>query len=378
MRRGSTGGEVSGVARGDGHRPAVTVVGAGIAGLAAARALAGLDYEVRVLERDSEPRTEGAGLTLWPNALEALGALGCAEVIEERTRVIDRAVALTPAGRPVSSIPVDRIARRFGPLVSTRRADIVEGLLERVGVRVEFGVQVRSVDGALHVDGERLDSELVVGADGIGSVVRELVAPGTVSRSAGYSAWRGVAATSDGVPDGVTEMMGLGKRFGYVSLDGSRTYWFAVIVGGEGSEDLGEVFGDWHGPVRELLAATPDSDRSYLEIRELAPLPRWHRERCVLVGDAAHAMTPNLGQGAAQALQDVVALRREIGSKPLAEALRGYERARKRRAERVSRQSRMMGRIVQARSPFLARLRDAVARHTPAAVTAWQLGSTMK
>ncbi len=359
-------------------RRSAAIVGAGIGGLAAARALTGLGYEVRVLERDSKPRTEGAGLTLWPNAIDALRTLGLGDLIEERTRVVSQAVALTPAGALVTHMPVDRIAKRFGPLVSARRADIVEGLLERVDATVEFGVEARVIDGALHADGERLDSELIVGADGIGSAVRELVAPGMPPRTAGYSAWRGVAETDEGVPEGVTEMMGCGKRFGYVRLNDSRTYWFAVIVDGDGSEDLGEIFGGWHGPVLELLAATSPSDRSYLELRDLAPLPRWHRDRYVLIGDAAHAMTPNLGQGAAQALRDVVVLRQELDAKQPAEAFRGYERARKRRAERISKQSRMMGRIVQTRSPLVARLRDGLARRTPAAVAAWQLSGTMK
>jgi 2-polyprenyl-6-methoxyphenol hydroxylase-like FAD-dependent oxidoreductase len=118
------------------------VVGAGIAGLALAHGLARLGYGVRVLERDAVLRTEGAGLTLWPNALSALRSLGLGNVVEERTQVLNKAVTLTPAGATLTEVPLDRIEGRFGPFVSAHRADLLQGLLEHADVTVEFGAEV--------------------------------------------------------------------------------------------------------------------------------------------------------------------------------------------------------------------------------------------
>ena len=208
--------------------------------------------------------------------------------------------------------------------------------------------------------------------------MREAVAPGVKPRSAGYGAWRGVARTGDITPQGASETFGRGKRFGLVALSGERTYWFAVLTGEGAEADLERAFAGWHEPIAAVLASTPPSERSYLELRDLPPLPRWHRDRHVLVGDAAHAMTPNMGQGAAQALLDVAALTSELAAKPQAEAFRAYERARKRSAERVVRQSRAIGRVAQTANPIAARLRDTLARHTPAALMARQMGRTLR
>jgi 2-polyprenyl-6-methoxyphenol hydroxylase-like FAD-dependent oxidoreductase len=231
------------------------------------------------------------------------------------------------------------------------------------------------LDGVLHAQGERLDADLIVGADGIRSAVREAVAPGISPRAVGYGAWRGVAQTGEITPDRASEAIGRGRRFGLVPLSGDRTYWFAVD--GDRGEDLESAFADWHRPIAEVLAATSKADRSYLPLYDLPPLPRWHRDRIVLVGDAAHAMTPNLGQGAAQALQDVAVLCARLAEKPLAEALASYEGSRKRQAQRIVRQSRAVGRIAQASNPVAVRLRDLLSRNTPAALAAHQMGRVL-
>jgi 2-polyprenyl-6-methoxyphenol hydroxylase-like FAD-dependent oxidoreductase len=272
----------------------------------------------------------------------------------------------------VTRIPLDRISKSFGPLVSAHRADFLSALRARVGAEISFGVVVSAVNGELHAFGERLESELIVGADGVGSAVREAVTPGIDPRPAGYGAWRGVAETGKATPDRGSETMGRGKRFGLIPLKGGRTYWFAVLADGDGSDDLQAAFTDWHRPIADVLAATPALERSYLSLCDLPPLPHWHRDGIVLIGDAAHATTPNLGQGAAQALEDVAALGSALSTQPPAGAFKALESARKRRAERIVRQSRAVGRIAQASNPLAARLRDLAARSTPEVVAYWQ------
>lgn len=361
------------VSAGEGGRTAV-VVGAGIAGILTAQALTRLGYRVRLLEREPRLRTEGAGLSLWPNALTALEQLGCDEAVGRCAHQIPEGATYTPEGRVIAQAPLDLIGRRYGPLVSVHRGEFLEALLDCAGVPVEYGAAVSAGEDGLRLGGEELDADLIVGADGIGSVVREAVCPEVAPRRAGYGAWRGVAQTGSATPAGASETLGPGRRFGLVPLSGERTYWFAVL--GDGDEDLSpeEAFGEWHDPIARVLSAPQADDRFYLDLADLPPLTRWHQSRTVLVGDAAHAMTPNLGQGAAQSIIDVSVLARELAAQPLDRALRNYERARKRTTERIVRQSRQMGRVAQVSNPLGSRLRNFFVAHTPPRLVAKQMG----
>jgi 2-polyprenyl-6-methoxyphenol hydroxylase-like FAD-dependent oxidoreductase len=354
------------------------VVGAGIAGLATGHALRRLGYQVRLLELESQLRAEGAGLTLWPNALRAMSALGLEEAVGRCARVLEDAVTMTPDGRVVSRLPMDRLRCRFGPLVSVHRPELLGALRDSYGAPVEFSSQVDAVDGRLSVHGEPIEADLIVGADGINSVVRRLLAPEVFVRPAGYGAWRGVAASGSATPGGASETMGRGKRFGLVPLTGERTYWFAVL-GSEASEaDLAREYAGWHEPILDVLAAPGIGERSYLPLADLPVLPRWHRAKIVLVGDAAHAMTPNLGQGAAQALEDVASLAHHLEHQPPAQALPAYVDQRKRRAELIVARSRAFGRLAQASGAVAVPLRAALLGRTPQAIVWRQLASVME
>lgn len=348
----------------------VAIVGAGIAGLSLAHALGRAGIDVELYERKDGPSAEGAGLSLWPNAVRALRDVGLGDVVDAVAHRLPEASTVTPDGSVLMRVPLDRIEPRFGPLVAVHRAELLAALTERVEAPIRYGARVAAADGALAVDGAVIEADLVVGADGIGSAVRELVAPGVAPRAAGYAAWRGVASTGSETPRGATEAMGRGHRFGLVPLSGGRTYWFAVVPGDGASADLPAIFNAWHEPIAAVLAAPQADQPSCLEIADLPPLPRWHRGNAVLAGDAAHATTPNLGQGAALALADVATLARLLTERAPAEALPAYERARKRRAEAIVRQSRQVGRSVQLANPLACRLRNAAMRAIPAAVMA--------
>jgi 2-polyprenyl-6-methoxyphenol hydroxylase-like FAD-dependent oxidoreductase len=215
---------------------------------------------------------------------------------------------------------------------------------------------------------------VLIGADGIGSVVRaQLLADGP-PRYAGYAGWRAVVHAPPGLvsPGTFSESWGRGVRFGIVDIGGRRIYWFVSETCREGSWERGGIksefvqrFRGWHPPVEALLDATPEGAITATGIYDRPPARRWGAGRITLLGDAAHPMTPNIGQGACQALEDAVVLGRCLADAPGAEGLREYERLRIPRTSALVRRSRQLGALAQASKPPLTFLRDTLVRAIP-------------
>jgi 2-polyprenyl-6-methoxyphenol hydroxylase-like FAD-dependent oxidoreductase len=353
------------------------VVGSGIGGLAAAIALERSRCEVLVLEQAPELIEVGAGLTLWPNGVRALAALGLGEV-RDFGSVQGAGGVRIPSGRWLTRIDMSQIRDRFGePVLGVHRADLLRLLLERArqGSEIRLGVTVRRVRQdssgvtAVLADGSEARADIVVGADGVDSVVRRQLYPDSRSRYAGFSAWRAVIQTEGPAPGMQGETMGIGQLFGFVPIEPQRIYWFAAArvpeqpsyQGGSNREELTRRFGEWHDPIPRLVRDTPEDQIHYHPIHEVPSLPAWSVGRVTLLGDAAHAMTPNLGQGACQALEDAVALGETVGaeSDPVA-ALAAYQRARLRRATGIAARSRLTSRVALANHPLTAALRNLV------------------
>lgn len=343
-----------------------TVVGAGVAGLAAAAGLVRLGWAVTVVERAAAPREEGAGLTLWPNAVRALDAIGLGETVREIGEPVYRAVVRRADGRLLRELPIVELSARYGPLLGVHRTQLHRVLTDALSDTVRYGTAATSADGQLLVDGKPPRTTLVVGADGIDSAVRTALLGSVHLRPAGQFAARGVARTGPATPTVTSEWWGRGLRFGVVPLPDGLTYWFAATRARAAAERPTETFTGWHSPIIDVLTAPQVGSTPVLPLADLPPLRTWHDGRStVLVGDAAHAMTPNLGQGAAQALTDVAVLLSELASTPVPQALGAYQRRRKRAAEQVVARSRWAGRVAQARHPLTTFLRDGLARVTP-------------
>ena len=362
------------------------VVGAGIGGLAAACALRRAGWAVQVLEQAERLGPVGAGLTLWPTAVLALDTLGVGQTVRELAHPLDRSGIRTANGRWLSRTDTSRYPARFGaPLVAVHRADLHQVLLEAAGpdlVRTgapvttldqdKDGVRVTWEGGAAHAD-------LVVAADGLHSTLRRAwFGEASRPRFTGRTAWRAVLDhATGGEGDEATESWGRGQRFGIVPLGRGRVYWFAAADApehqraptGERAELLAR-FAGWHPPISELIAATPPAAVLRHDLYELRPnLPTYARGRVVLLGDAAHAMTPDLGQGAGQALEDAVVLGAALAATgEVAAALARYDTERRPRTQAVARLSRRIGRLAQASGPLTSRLRDLAVRATPVGV----------
>lgn len=359
----------------------VIIIGAGIGGLSAAIALRGHGHDIVVLERAPRLDAVGAGITLFANAMSGLERLGVArDVIAAGARAGHSAIR-TSDGRELAALPADLLEGA----VAVHRGDLQAALLEAAG-DIRLGVEIVAVDQTGEevvvraAVGSEEHGQLLVGADGLRSVVRDAVAP-SAPRYGGYTAWRGISPVR--VESGyLTESWGVGERFGLVDI-GSNTYWFATANTAEGEKEepsarkagLLRRFSDWHAPIAAVLEATPEDAILRNDVYYLEPLARWSAGRVVVLGDAAHATTPGVGQGAAQAIEDAVVLADQLAQHDdVGDALAGYEAIRRPRAELALKRSRQADQAAQLANPVACRLRNFVVRHTPAGIQRRQLG----
>jgi 2-polyprenyl-6-methoxyphenol hydroxylase-like FAD-dependent oxidoreductase len=366
------------------------VIGGGIGGLATAAGLRRTGWRVTVFEQSTRLAEAGAGITLAPNAVRAVDWLGCGAALRERSAPAGVAGLRTASGRWLLRTSVDALTRRQGlPVYALHRGDLHRMLLDAVGeadLRTSHRVTGVTADGENGAAARYITAggpgvaraDLVVAADGVHSIARRALFPNHPGPAyAGYLTWRGVAP-ADAVParlHGVTESWGRGQRFGIVPLADGRVYWFATHTAPQGSHmddnlrGIAARFADWHDPIPALLAATPPDALLRHDILHLAtPLPRYVSGNAGLLGDAAHAMTPDLGQGACQALEDAVELTSRLGrATDLRVALADYDRARRGRTQSLVRASARVARLVNTANPVAVRLRDLVASLVPGA-----------
>ena len=379
------GPRLDGERRGEGmERPAkVTVAGAGIGGLTAAIALRRAGFEVAVFERAAELREVGAGLLLAANAQKALGKLGLAEAVARLGTPASAGEIRSWRGKVLASIPAAELEKKVGaPSAAVHRADLQALLVREVGedaLRLGFEVEGFEQDESgvtvFLAGGGEERADILVGADGLRSRVRAELLGSEEPRYAGYISWRAVAEPKEELlPWGRGfESWGRGTRFGCAHIGKGSVYWFATANAPEGARDghqggpagtkatLLRHFEIWHSPVRELIEATEEGAILRTDIYDREPLGEsWGEGAVTLLGDAAHPMTPNLGQGACQAIEDAVVLARCLVEEraSAAGALRRYERLRSARVAMVVRRSRRVGMVGQVANPLLCRLRD--------------------
>jgi 2-polyprenyl-6-methoxyphenol hydroxylase-like FAD-dependent oxidoreductase len=345
------------------------VVGGGIGGLAAALGLQRRGWDVRVLERRTAGAVAaqpGSGISVWPNGARALAALGVREQVLAGAALAGRGGVRTPSGRWVARTDIGGAVRdRFGlPLLITTRERLAAGLAGALGAgRVEYGVTVDAVDAeapAALAGGLAREADLVVIADGARSRLRGAVLPAVPElRYAGYTSWRFIAPRPAGPAEPAETWGRGGQRFAILPLDEERVYCYATAAcaaGGHAADERQELrrrFSAWHPPIPELLGALAPGTVIRTDITCLAGVPAaWHRHQAALLGDAAHAMTPDLGQGGCQALEDAATLAALLPAgltrDGVRRALAEYSGHRADRAAAVARRSARAGRLYQS------------------------------
>ncbi|MFJ6612652.1 FAD-dependent monooxygenase [Streptomyces sp. NPDC091289] len=366
------------------------VAGGGIGGLAAAVALGRHGWRVTVCERAPALTGIGAGIVLAPNALRALDSIGLGPEVWAGEALPGSIGLRTPDGAWLSRSDSGAVSTRYGlSMRAVHRGFLVDALASALppGV-VRLGVAVTGVDdtgGAVVVrtSAGDLRADVVVAADGMRSALRGQLFPRHPGLShAGEAGWRAVVPGAGLPPQQATETWGRGERFGVVPLADGRIYVYATAVTGPGARpadhhaELTRRFGAWHDPIPALLdrlnRRNPDPvgilHHDFHELRP--PLPRFHAGRVALLGDAAHAMTPNMGQGGCQAIEDAVVVAHLLArDTDVPAALAAYTQARHRRTTRISRRSRRMGELARLSHPLAASIRNLAVRATPRVVT---------
>ncbi|MFE1906848.1 FAD-dependent monooxygenase [Streptomyces gardneri] len=351
------------------------VVGAGIGGLTAAVALHRDGWQVTVLERAADLAPVGAGIGLAPNSQRALDVIGLGDRVRELAAWQGDGGMRAPDGRWLARTDARAAAARFGgPLVLLHRATLVEILTSALPEgTVRTGAAATLADpgddrrpARLTTPEGETEAELVVGADGIRSGIRHALFPehpGT--RYAGCTTWR-VVVPAPARPFAPHETWGAGRLWGTQPLKDGRVYAYAMAAapaGGHAPDDeraeLLRLFGDWHHPVPEILAAVDPGQVLRHDVHHLPdPLPAFHRGRVALLGDAAHAMMPSLGQGGNQAIEDAVVLAHHARSGPgfdPADALAAYT------ADRLPRTTAIVRKAARTGAVTLLSARPAVA-----------------
>src|SRR6202047_3283230 len=343
----------------------ILVVGGGVAGLTTAAALHRHGFTTELVERQQSWHALGAGFLVQANGMRMLLSLGLAAGVEDAGAVVRRWQFCDEQGEVLSETDLEALWGDAGPCVGIERSKLQRALLPGVGnLRCRLGtsvIAVVQVDRRASVgfsDGSTEDYDLVVGADGIRSTVRALTLSAAAPSDLGAMNWRSIAPIRPAGLAGLQMHPGDGWIVGLVPMGAGSTYGFAYVIQPrfhdplEGRLDrLRNRFKTFGGRVQEYLASLEHDDQVICSAMEWMDSQKWQGGRVVLVGDAAHASSPMMGQGGCMAMEDACVLAEELRAAATVEAaLKSYVRRRKPRVEWVQRQSMTLANLLTASS----------------------------
>lgn len=375
----------------DKHRYAI--VGGGIGGLTLAVALQRKGFQVNVYENAPAWRPLGAGLVLAGNAIKAFREIGIEQHILPLGKVIKKVAINDKSGRPLVVTDSEQISAKYGVVnnFAIHRADLHEVLISLLAPgtvvlnkRCEDFQSTATGVALSFQDGTTATADFVIASDGIHSIFRKKLAKGSAIRYSGYTCWRAIVTNPPAGFDmnATSETWGAGSRFGIVPLAGNRVYWFACLNAPEndtvmkslGAAELQSLFEGYHAPVSQLLASTRDEEIIWGDIIDIKPLKKFAFGNILLLGDAAHATTPNMGQGACMAIEDACVLANLLAKNTEPQsAFQQFERQRIARTTKIVNNSWMIGKVAQWENPLLVSLRNTLIRMTPASATEKQM-----
>ena len=335
----------------------ITIIGAGMAGLTTCIALKKFGHQVTIYEQAEQILPVGAAISLWSNGVKCLNYLGLTAQVEKLGGKMDNLAYIDGLTGDVmtqfSLYPlIEEVGQRPYPV---SRAELQNMLMDEFGREdihlakkmisfVEEGERVK----IQFADGSEIESDLLVGADGTHSITRAYVLGEQVERRyAGYVNWNGLVDVSDdyAAADQWTTFVGEGKRVSLMPVANNRFYFFFDVPLAVGLENdrsqykalFKQYFKGWCEPVQKLIDAVDVQKTNRVEIHDIEPFADFYKGRVVIVGDAAHSTTPDIGQGGCQAMEDAIYLARslQINTLGLQDSLRRYQNKRNERANEL-------------------------------------------
>ena len=368
----------------------ILILGGGIAGLTTAIALQRKNIDFTVFEAVPEIKAIGSGISLAGNAMKVLEQLQVAEQVKARGHQITSMIIQDEKGNYISALDTRKFTQEYGMYnVAIHRGALHEILLEEIPpARIQTGKKAISFyekENSVVLkfdDGTEVEGMAVIIADGIHSAIRKQLLPDSTPRYAGYTCWRGIVENTWGIKDQAVEVWGPTGRIGYVPIGDNQVYWFACKnapyrdehMKQLSREALKKIFESFAHPVPQIIEQTPIENIIWSDIVDLKPIPKFAFNRILLIGDAAHATTPNLGQGACLGIEDALAIGEllEHHENPV-KAFEVFEQLRLKRAHFIVNTSHRIGKLAQVENRFLARLRNALFRLLPESVNERQL-----
>lgn len=344
----------------------ITIIGGGIAGLTTALALRKLGFEYELFERAKQLNEVGAGIWMQPNALKVLDWLGLGDLVRESGTLLNQVditnAQLIPFKKTNQEVVQDEKGNK---IVAIHRATLQKILFEAIPKEnINFGYEFKSLEQKEHqvnisFGESAVLSDLVIGADGINSKVRESIFSNTSKRFSGQTCWRGISdirLPNEFQNTGI-ESWGKKIRFGFSQVTENQVYWFAVSNASQNGTDnvntlqteLKNRFSNFNPLVLNIIENTKAEKIIRNDISDLNRLEQWHKDKIVLVGDAAHATTPNMGQGAGQGMEDAYYLANILAKhNQLDQALNLFESNRREKVDYVVNNSWRFGQMAHS------------------------------
>ncbi|GHE43350.1 FAD-dependent monooxygenase [Sphingobacterium griseoflavum] len=366
------------------------IIGGGVAGLTAAIGLRSIGINAIVYERAPILRGIGAGFGLAANAMQAFDYLGLRAGVEQIGHFLDSYNILDQYGGILAAPDTDSITQNLQQKnFAVHRGDLHTFLLNKLPADTVIlgreAVHARQDGERVRIhfdDGSSVEADALIVADGVKSRLRQQLLPNAVPRYAGYTCWRAIIDNSSLQLQHGSETWGAKGRFGMTPLVGNKLYWYACINSVADNpifrnfqvKDLLTHFSGYHETIRQILTQTSDAELLWNDIVDIKPLAQLNYGRILFIGDAGHATTPNLGQGACQAIEDVAVLVDELKQNTIpTAAFQHFNQRRLARTRYITRTSWQIGQVAQWENPFLIAARNALMRILPEKLKQLQL-----
>ncbi|NMH88750.1 FAD-dependent monooxygenase [Flavivirga algicola] len=361
----------------------IDIIGAGIGGLTTAIALEKKGLKTRIFEQAEEIKPVGAGIILANNAMQVYKKFGLNDIIKNNGQLISSLNITTSNLKPLSKVDLSHFEQKY----KVKNIAIHRGLLQQIlidqlkSTEIILNHKLKNVikngnEFTLRFEnGKDYNSSTLIGADGINSVIRQQLFPKNSIRHAYQSCWRGISDYNlpSKFKNELNEAWGEKGRFGFVQISEDKVYWYALKSFKKNKDELvfnnvKKEFYKFHPTIKDIILSTPIQHINEAEISDLKPTKVWHKKNVCLIGDAAHATTPNMGQGACQAIEDAYILSECLSKYEMNKAFNEFQRIRLPKAHQVVKTSWTIGKMAHYSSPLLIKLRNTILQLTPSSI----------